>query len=245
MAEQQADLTEKARNEEALRLAAVSGLDAGCRFIEAAGDPLAVAKAYNDFSKALYRQNRDVPSMIAAGQRGIQFALDQAARHEKDAPAMAAALKQVAKAISFNVGTNTWPGWGDEGIHISRDQQEVGAEAAMLSLRLMDELNLGPAQRGTSYWLVGAHHIAARDPQAALRALDEASNAFTAAGDRPSALMARGYCALAQKLCTETRAAGLATLDRVLHDLEQEGSNSARFYKRQLVTADEILCGLE
>jgi hypothetical protein len=129
---------------EALRLTVAKGLDAGCGFIEATGNPVIVASAYKDFTQALYRQNKDVQHMIDAGRRGIKFALDHAARTESDDPETAAKLREIAKTISFNVGANTWPGWGDDGVEISFDQRKAGLEAAVLSLRLVNELNLGP-----------------------------------------------------------------------------------------------------
>lgn len=228
--------------EEALQLSMAEGFSAGCQFIETTGDPVAVASAYNDFAQALYRQNKDVQHMIEAGRRGIKFALDHAARIESGDPATAVKLREIAKTISFNVGANTWPGWGDDGVEISADQREAGIEAAMLALRLVNELNLGPRRIGTAHWLVGAHHIAARCPEAALASLDEAARAFASAGDRPSEMMARGYAALARKLRPETRAAALAELDQVLQRLGQEGSKAATFYQRQIAVADQILC---
>jgi hypothetical protein len=192
--------------------------------------------------QALYRQNKDLQHVIDASRRGIKFTLDHAARVESDNPETAAKLKEIAKTIAFNMGANTWPGWGDDGVEISPDQCKAGIEAAMLSLRLVDELHLGPQQTGNAHWLVGAHHIAARHPEAALAALDKAAGAFASAGDRPSEMMARGYCALARKLCPATRAAALAELDHVLQCLGQEGSKAAAFYQRQIAVADQILC---
>jgi hypothetical protein len=227
---------------EALQLAVVKGLGAGCQFIEATGDPVIVASAYKEFAQALYRQNKDVQQMIDAGCRGSKFALDHAARIESDDPETAARLMDIAKTISFNVGANTWPGWGDDGVEISPCQRNAGIEAATLSLRLVNELNLGPHQRGAAHWLVGAHHIAARCPEAALASLDEAAKAFASAGDGPSEMMAGGYGALARKLCPETWAAASAELDQVLQRLGQEGSKAATFYQRQIAVADQILC---
>jgi hypothetical protein len=226
----------------ALQLTAVAGLDAACQLIEAGGNPIDAALAYREFSQALYRQNKNVQHMIDAGQRGIEFALDHAARAKSDDAETAAALTKMAKIISFNVGANTWPGWGDDGISISPDQRAAGIDAATLSLRLANELMLGPPQMAASHWLVAAHHIAARRPDAALAALDEAARGFAAAGDNPSQMMVRGYRALARKLCVETRATALTELDRVLECLEQDASKPARFYQQQLVVADKILC---
>ena len=179
--------------------------------------------------------------MVAASRRGSEYALDHAARVQGGNPETAAKLKEIAKTISFNVGANTWPGWGDDGVEISCDQRDAGMEAAMLALRLVDELNLGPRRIGKAHWLVGAHDIAARRPQATVDALDKASKAFASAGDHSSEMMAQGYGALARKLGPETRAAAQAELDRVLRCLGREGSEVARFYRSQIAVADRIL----
>src|SRR3981189_664228 len=111
---------------------------------------------------------------------------------------------KMARIISYNVGANTWPGRGDDGISISPDQRAAGIDAAALSLRLANELRLVPPNMAASHWLVAAHHIAAKRPDAALAALDEAAQAFAAAGDNPSQIMVRGYRALARQLCVGT-----------------------------------------
>jgi len=227
---------------EALRLTAAEGFGAACRFIEGVGDPIAVAWAYKDFSQALYHQNKDVQHMIEAGWRGIELALDHAARAASDDAKTAAMLVEIAKMMAFNVGANTWPGWGDDGIDISPDQSERGVEAAMLSLRLVTELKLGPQKMGNAHWLVAAHHIAASRPEAALAALDEAARAFAAAADAPSEIMVRGYRALARKLCPESRTAALSELDHALRCLGQDTSKAATAYRHQIIVADRILC---
>jgi hypothetical protein len=72
----------------------------------------------------------DVQHMIEVGRRGIKYALDHADCVESDDPATAAKLMEIAKTISFNVGANSWPGWGDDGVEISSEQRKAGIEAA-------------------------------------------------------------------------------------------------------------------
>ena len=109
-------MTEKTDNSiqgitaKALQLTEVAGLDAACHLIEAGGNPIDAALAYREFSQMLYRQNKNVQHVIDAGQRGIKFALDRAARAKSDDAETAAALMKMARIISYNVGANTWPG---------------------------------------------------------------------------------------------------------------------------------------
>jgi hypothetical protein len=166
---------------EALQLSVAKGLGAGCQFIEAAGNPIIVASAYQDFAQALYRQNKDVQHMIDAGRRGIEFARDHAARIESDDPETAAKLMEIAKTISFNVGANTWPGWGDDGVEISPYQRKAGIEAATLSLRLVNELNLGPRQMGNAHYS-SAHITSQRDARSRPRLARRGSESIRVGG---------------------------------------------------------------
>ena len=235
---QTSDISGKDHLREALRLAAEDGLDAACQTIEAAGDAIVVASAYKDFIQALYREQKNVQQMLDAGRRAIGFALDQADSAKTEEPAR---LKQIAAMISYNIGANTWPGWGDA-VDISADQRHAGREMAALSLRLVQELKLGPPKLGGRHWLIGAHHIAERRLEPALAALEAAARAFAEAGDRPSEMMTRGYCALARKLSPNQRPAAQMELDEVLRRLGQEASKSAVFYRDQIMMADRILC---
>ena len=220
-----------------------ASFDEAYRFIEAGDDPSVITLAYNKLAQTFYRQDKDVKSMIDAGRRGVAFALDNAARIDSDASQRVAKLKSVAKAISFNVGANTWPGWGDEGIEITAGEREAGMEMALLSCRLAEELELGQKQIGTSHWLLGAHQIAANCPEAAVRELDMATDAFAAAGEDTSQMMARGYRAMAQKLRPQTRVLAQAELDQILRELAAEAGENAKFFRAQIIVADRILCG--
>jgi hypothetical protein len=233
----------RALAQEAHQIAHSASLDGAYRFIEVGDDPLVIALAYNNLAQTFYRQDKDVKTMIDAGRRGVAFALDNAARVESDAAQTVAKLKNAAKAISFNVGANTWPGWGDEGIEIAAGEREAGMEMALLSCRLAQELDLGQKQIGTSHWLLGAHQIAANCPEAAIRELDMATDAFASAGEDACKMMARGYRAMAQKLRPETRVLAQAELDQILRDLAEEGGENAKFFREQIIVADRILCG--
>ena len=83
---------------------------------------------------------------------------------------------------------------------------------------------------------------AARRPEDALRSLQKSSEAFASAGDSASEIMARGYAALADKLRPERRREAEAELQRIVQDLDEEGSDHAKFYRSQIIAADRTLC---
>ena len=54
--------------------------------------------------------------------------------------------------------------------------------------------------------------------------------------------MARGYAALADRLRPERRREAEAELQRIVQDLDEEGSDHAKFYRSQIIAADRTLC---
>jgi len=111
---------------EALRLTAAEGFGAACRFIEGGRRSHRRRLGLQDFSQALLSSEQGRATHDRAGWRGIELALDHAARAASDDAKTAAMLVEIAKMMAFNVGANTWPGWGDDGIDISPVQRERG-----------------------------------------------------------------------------------------------------------------------
>lgn len=208
--------------------------------VAAQPDPAATAAAFNATVKRLYRQHHDVVSMIIAGTLGLAYCHDQAARM----PDKAMELKMLGKAISFNTAANCWPGWGDAGIVITEAAISRGLQLALASRDLVRELALGPRDRGTADWLVGALELAAGRPDAAGEAFARAEAAFAAADPAaPNVLLAQGYAALARKAQPQSRAQGAALLDDIVNRLRLAGSKEAVFFADQLVTAATLLLG--
>jgi hypothetical protein len=203
-------------------------------------DPLATAAAFNATVKCLYRRHHDVVTMIIAGTLGLAYCHDQAAL----VPDKAMELKMLGKAIAFNTAVNCWPGWGDAGIVITGAEISRGLQLALASRDLVRELALGPRERGTADWLVGALELAAGHPAAAGEAFARAEAAFTAADPAaPQVLLAQGYGALACKAQPQSRAQGAALLEDIVNRLRLAGSKEAAFFAGQLVTADKLLLG--
>lgn len=101
-------------------------------------------------------------------------------------------LVTLARRASYNLGADTWPGWGD-GQTVAPEEQRLGAAAAALCLELGERLNEDDDGRAGALWLVGAHALASGS-------LTEARDAFgTAAAlttEPESKLLFEGYLAL-------------------------------------------------
>jgi tetratricopeptide (TPR) repeat protein len=209
--------------------------------LEAISNPTDASVAFIELARQVYRELKDVSSMIALGNAGTQFALLRAASSGNSAEAEK--LRKDAKILAFNTAANCWPGWGDVGIDIKEDHLQAGLKLAVLCRDLVVELSLGQKQRGTSQWLIGALDLAMGRFEEALAEFQRAKEEFQASADSDCVLMAEGYSALALKAQPESRLAGGHELDRILLLLRDRGSKDGQFFANQLVTADRILIG--
>jgi len=207
--------------------------------VEAIPDPMAASVAFIELSKQVYREFRDVSSMVALGNAGTQFALLKAASSENSADAEK--FRNYARILAFNTAANCWPGWGDAGIDIKNDDLEAGLKLAVLCRDLVVELSLGHKAQGKSHWLIGALDLAMGQYAEALAELQLAKAEFQAVGESDSVLMSEGYSALALKAQPESRVSGGNELVRLLELLGNRGSKDAQFFAKQLITADRVL----
>jgi hypothetical protein len=208
--------------------------------IDAQQDPIAVASAFASVVKNLYRDDKDVTSMIVAGDTGLAYCRQKAlVQSDKE---KARELKKRGRAIAFNTAANCWPGWGDAGIAIEESHISAAIRIATECLNLVEELALPARALGGALWLIGALELAAGRHGIAQEKFEEAERVFL--GDETtaaSALMARGYIALARKADPRFRSEGRHALNDALDGLRREGSKEALFFADQIAKADLLL----
>lgn len=228
---------------QALQLAASANGDTfqAFEFLEAHDHPREVAERYSELVRRIYAEKKDIPLMLAFGRQGISVALRDAKALQATDRETSLALQGIAKSIAYNLGSNTWPGWDEPGIVLTRSDIVLGVDAAALNLRLGKELQRGPEPMGNAYWLAGAQHLAGGRAPQALEAFTAAKVEFAKAGKPDYVLMTTGYLALTRRLVEETRAAGTAELQRALAELQQSPSDDAKFFAEQIRTAERIL----
>jgi|SRR5579864_1712624 len=236
---EQAAPTQDALLARALAALDAEGIDQAVTVARSGAEPLEAGRAFSDMSKMLYRNRKDVTGMIAIGEAGIAFCLQEAERATE--PASATELRKLARAIAYNTATNCWPGWGDDGIRIEPHHLQAGLALAGTCRDLVEALQLGPRPLGGAYWLIGALKLAAGEPLHALSDFQHAQQVFAAGGLKPFELMARGYAALAQKADPASAAVGAQELASALQALRDEGSKDSLFFAEQIVIAERIL----
>lgn len=135
--------------------------------------PSSVLASIGEAVKTLYWKRKDLPRAVLAGVAGISAGIASAGL-ETDEGARADLLGAV-KALAYNVGSYTWPGWNEKGISPGVTDLVAGLEAARLNLRLAGDLHKGDMPVARGHWLLGAQLTAAGDLAAAREQFEESA----------------------------------------------------------------------
>lgn len=210
------------------------------RRIESGEDAKAIGQRFFYLVIDLYSEKK-VDEMITVGRFGIHYLLTQSREHEGRDQESAEWFESLAQMTSFNLASNLWPGWGDEGIVITAEQQAFGFEMARLDLRLVEEMELPASKLSTATWVVGIHHVAAGRYAEGKRVLAKAREYAEASGTPETPLMVDGYVAIAEILEGENVEGGRAKLAATKEALEALGSEDAEYYAKQHEEVLEVL----
>lgn len=216
----------------AIRTAREEDVFRAMEMIEAHGPPLVVVGLYHQIVRALYSREKNIPLMLMIGRAGVQFGLREA-RAAKDRMS-ADELKGAAKALSYDLASNSWPGWNDEGIDLTPSDVANGRDLARLNLRLARELKRGDLPLGNACWLIGAHELSSGEHEKAIASFQDAAAHFTRAEKPDFRLMAEGYVAIARLMSNDAKAEGRRQLDAAVSRLKELGTEDAKFFADQL-----------
>lgn len=200
--------------------------------IESSENVDVVAHRYFDLMMELYSQ-RKVAEMEVVGRAGVHYVLLQARTLAGKDDDGAVRLKSLAQRMSFNLASNLWPGWKDEGITISSEQQRFGYDMARLDLRLVEELKLPSQKLSTATWIIGVHAIAAGQYAEAKERLADAKQHAINSGAQDTPLMVEGFIAIAEILEGKAAEAGRRRLATARTGLAELGTDDAKFYLQQ------------
>lgn len=124
---------------------------AAIELIQKQGIPLEIAARFKSLVTELYWKTHDLPAVVVIGRAGILYCLGQSLT-AGNSPEAARKLRSFAKGLAYDIGSFTWPGWEEPGIHPTPDEIAFGRECANLNLRLAIELNKPPVP---SRWPIG------------------------------------------------------------------------------------------
>lgn len=209
---------------------------AAVQYLLQQGSPEEVLRLTGDVAQWLYGERKDVVGMIAISRAGIQFGLAEA---ERSAGEDGAKLRGAAKALSFNLASNTWPGWNDEGIELTVSDRRVGLDAAKLNLRLAKELQRDDLPLCNAYWILGAQQLADGRLEPAQASFATAADHARGAGRPDYELMSRGYAAMTEVLAAPNSGVH-RTFDECVAGLRKLDTDDSRFFAEQLESVLEF-----
>jgi len=182
-----------------------------------------------------YQGEKDVALMNQLGRCAIEYLLSKAAALEgKEA---ATKLRIQARAMSYNLAANNWPGWGEPGLIHDPSALSEGLDFARLSLRLVLELKEDDERQGNAHWIVGALLLAQRRYERAADAFKAAAEKYTLIKKDDLHWMAVGYEGLTAKLAGSS---GAGKFEEALKKLEGLATDDAKFFRDQLKKAHQI-----
>ena len=184
-------------------------------------------------AKSFNRGIDDLDGYVYLLKLVTQHALALAERH----PDQAVEYRQAALAMTYNLATNTWIGWGTDAVGaIASSHRQLGLQAARKNIELAAQLNLGPKRRRNGYWVLGAHLLADGDHAEAVAAFATSRDLSAEAEMADGALMAQGWMYLAHLLAGEDEELQRAQLERLQEELRERGEDGA-FYADQYAVA--------
>ncbi len=204
--------------------------------IQGKGDFEEIAQRYEFLVRDLYWQEKALHAVVPIARAGIQYCLIKARELEEKDAESAKKMLNLAKVISFNLSSFTWPGWDEKDIMITGDALVAGLAAAKLNLRLVEELGGDPAQLSNSHWAIGAQYLAMKEYVKAKAAFESAAKYAHKAGSKDAALMNNGYIAMTGILQGADKEKAQVQFDKTVKALEDIGTDDSKFFANQLVS---------
>lgn len=208
---------------------------AAVEHIQRDGTPLKIAARYQSLVLDLYWKAHDLPAVITIGRAGILHCLSQSLAADIP-PDSKDNLRSTAKAIAFNLGSFTWPGWEEPGIAPAPSDLAIGRDCALLNLRLALELKKPPKALSNAHWLIGVHALASGDFELAEKEFELALEVLPAGDESTNALetLNLGFLAVAQICSNPSNPDTVSRLAKILASLRQQNNDDAKTYASQL-----------
>ncbi|UCD94491.1 MAG: hypothetical protein JSU69_00105 [Candidatus Zixiibacteriota bacterium] len=200
--------------------------------------PEEAAQLYSDLTGDFYWKERSLPNTVTVARAGLDYCLTKADEIQESNPDVARDLKVTAGVLSYNLASFTWPGWNEEGIVIGRDDILTGLEAARLNVRLVGELKDDDLSFSNAYWMLGAQLIAVQKYDEAIEAFNSSKKHAQKAGERLNELLSDGYVGITMIIAGKKE--GQKVLEQAKNELNQIGSDDAKFFIEQFHTALDV-----
>lgn len=208
-------------------------------WIQSLGSPSEVCDVYNKAVKDLYWLEKGSKSLVLIGKSGTSYCLSESKKHENVHSQISDEFKAQAKTIAYNVAVNTWPGWGDEGVVISKSDTEAGLDAALMNLKLAFELKKPADKVAAAYWLLSALQLSLEKYQDSMSSIDLSNSFAMESKDHTVLHYGEGFKGLIL-LASGNLIDGTRLFESAVDKLKSLGTEDATSYINQLTTAKKI-----
>lgn len=198
---------------------------AAAHWLESQGSAERVCERYDQAVRDLYWLDKGAKNLVKIGPLGIDYCLR-------------AGLKDYAKTIAYNVAANSWPGWGDSGVTIARDEIEAGLSAAEINLSMAIELKKPADKISGAYWLLSALQLALGKFGASVESIEKSLNYAESFNDETLTAFTRGFKGIIELASGDNT--GAANFDSAEQKLRSIASQNALGYVDQLKRARSI-----
>jgi hypothetical protein len=198
--------------------------------LELAGkEPNEALQMFNQLINNAYQKDKNPSMMNMIGTQEINFLLELLGNAEKEKKTK---ILTYARAETFNLAVNNWPGWGDEGINLTLSDVKSGLNFAKFNHKLTLILNEPADKQATALWAIGTLNIALKEWAEAEQNLGKSIEFYKQAKNEESVLMAEGYLACIKKLKDNDDTERMKKIEQ----LKELGTDDSNFYASQLET---------
>jgi hypothetical protein len=209
-------------------------------FVSKQGGPLEVSKRYSNLVNDFYWKEKALPHVVTFARAGILYSLMKSQELVDTDSSKADEIRDVARVISYNLASFTWPGWDEKGIVITEADLTVGLDAARLNLRLVKELELGLMSLSAANWGLGAMNLALGDYDQAISAFESSKEYALLEGAHEFELMNLGYIGIAKMLEGSAKQNGQTHFDEAVAKLEKMDTDDSKYFAGQLKTTLDV-----
>jgi hypothetical protein len=173
--------------------------------------------------------------VVLVSRAGIIYCLGQSLA--RDTPfEMIEPMRSSAKALAYDAGSFTWPGWEEPGICPTSAEIAFGRDCARLNLRLAVELRKPPKGISKAQWLIGAHALISREFELAEESFQKAHDVLAEIDAETEAmkLCNTGFLAIARLCRTSSDVAARNLFETAMAELDARIGDDAKAYSSQL-----------
>ncbi len=195
-------------------------------------------QVFGDLMNYFYWKKKDITTAIAFGRAGVHHALVNIETYSKKDKSSRTELLQLAKLLSYNIASFSWPGWNEKGIKIFDSELKTGLDAAKTNLRLTRKLRNGHLPLSRAYCLLANSQLATGNFKNAKKSYSKAAQYAKKADVKGEELLSRSFHLLIDILTAKKKDTYKAKFEIYLKELNR--LKDGKFFIAQIKSAQKV-----